>query len=191
MIGLYMWGSTNYEVYPENLDQMKAENPISQVVALDPSLLPLNQEQRKLYDTVGNQYSRELALNRPPPPQLLLNVDGVAGSGKAFTLLKTCARIQELATEAEKQNPIFRAGPTGIAAFNIVGKTLQSLLRFPVKTLQALQCLFRDCTFITDTSRSCQQRSKSTVAFGIRLLHRMHVQNHDEKFHGIVSRHCA
>jgi hypothetical protein len=94
---------------------------------------PLNPKQRKLYDTVVNQYTQELALHLPAPSQLLLNIDRVAGSGKTFTLLKICARIQELAHEAGKQNPVFRAAPTGIAAFNIVGKTLYSLLRLPVK----------------------------------------------------------
>ena len=97
---------------------------------IDFSLDPLNLEQRKLYDTVVDQYSQELAFDASLTRQLLLNVDGVAGSGKSFTLLKTCALIQELATEAGKENPIFRAAPTGIAAFNIVGKTLHSLLSF-------------------------------------------------------------
>jgi hypothetical protein len=64
--------------------------------------LLLNLEQRKLYDVVVDQYSRGLMLNKPPPLQLLLNVDGVAGSGKTFTLLKTFARIQELAEQAGK-----------------------------------------------------------------------------------------
>ena len=44
-----------------------------------------------------------------------------------------CARIQELAREAGKQNLVFQAAPTGIAAFNIIGKTLHSLLRLLVK----------------------------------------------------------
>jgi hypothetical protein len=74
----------------------------------------LNLEQRKLYDTVVSQCSNELA--GQPLPQLLLHVDGVAGSRKTFVLLKTCARIQELAQEAGRQNPVFRAAPTGIAA---------------------------------------------------------------------------
>jgi hypothetical protein len=78
-------------------------------------------------------------------------VDGVARSRKTFTLLKVCAWIQELVEEAGKQNPVFWAAPTGIAAFNIVRKTLHSLLRLLVKgkksdlsaaTLQALQSLF-------------------------------------------------
>jgi len=114
--------------------QIKDENPIAaQVVMVDLSPDSLNPEQRKLYKTVVNQYTHEIALDTPCPSQLLLYVDGVAGSRKTFTLLKLCARIQELAHEARKQNPIFRAAPTGIAAFNIVGKTLYSLLHFPVK----------------------------------------------------------
>ena len=57
------------------------------------------------------------------------------------------AQIQELVIEARKQNPVFWAAPISIAAFNIIGKTLHSLLQLPVKgkksdlsvaTLQAL-----------------------------------------------------
>jgi hypothetical protein len=55
----------------------------------DPGLL--NTEQRKLYDVVTAQYVQELADNHPRP--LLLNVNGVAGSGKIFTLLKTYVRL--------------------------------------------------------------------------------------------------
>jgi hypothetical protein len=152
-----------YDISPDVWDQVKAEKPIAQVVTTDSSPLPLNTEQRKLYDTVVDQYSQELNFDAPLPRQLLLNVDGVAGSGKTFTLLKTCALIQELAIEAGKQNPVFRAAPTGIAAFNIVGKTLHSLLRLPVKgkksdlslaTLQSLQALFRDCRFLIIDEKS-------------------------------------
>ena len=152
-----------YDISPEIWDRVKAENPIAQVVVMDSSPDPLNLEQMKLYDTVVDQYSQELALDAPLPRQLLLNVDGVAGSGKTFTLLKTCARIQELATEAGRQNPVFRAAPTGIAAFNIVGKTLHSLLRLPVKgkrsdlsvaTLQSLQAMFQDCRFLIIDEKS-------------------------------------
>jgi hypothetical protein len=152
-----------YQISPEIWDQVKAENPIAQVVVMDSSPDPLNLEQRKLYDTVVGQYSEELALDALLPRHLLLNVDGVAGSGKTFALLKTCARIQELAIEAGRQNPVFRAAPTGIAAFNIVGKTLHSLLRLPVKgkksdlsvaTLQSLQALFQNCRFLIIDEKS-------------------------------------
>ena len=161
----YDWSTHvgRYNISPGVWEQVKSENPIEQVVTMDSSPEPLNSEQRKLYDTVIGQYTQELTLDAPLPRQLLLNVDGVAGSGKTFALLKTCARIQELATAAGKQNPVFRAAPTGIAAFNIVGKTLHSLLRLPVKgkksdlsvaTLQSLQALFRDCRFLIVDEKS-------------------------------------
>ena len=63
---------------------------------MDPSPLPLNLEQRKLYNTMVGQYSQELALDIPLPSQLLLNVDGVARFGKTFTLLKTWPRFKSL-----------------------------------------------------------------------------------------------
>jgi len=162
---IYDWSAHvgRYDISPDMWERVKAENPIEQVAAIDSSPDPLNVEQRKLYDTVVGQYSQELTIDAPLPRQLLLNVDGVSGSGKTFTLLKTCARIQELAVAAGKQNPVFRAAPTGMAAFNIVGKTLHSLLRLPVKgkksdlsvaTLQSLQTLFRDCRFLIIDEKS-------------------------------------
>jgi hypothetical protein len=56
-----------YNISPEIWDQIKAENPIAQLVTIDSSPLPLNLEQRKLYDTVVDQYSQELAWDRLPP----------------------------------------------------------------------------------------------------------------------------
>jgi hypothetical protein len=46
-----------------------------------------------LYDTMVAHYTNEVNLGERSPPQLLLNVDGEAGTGKTFTLLKACARI--------------------------------------------------------------------------------------------------
>ena len=97
-----------------------------------------------------DQYAQELDPDAPLPHQLLLNVDGVAGSGKTYTLLKLCARLQELASEAGKQNPVFRAAPTGIAAFNIAGKTLHSLLRLPVKG-EEVRFVHRHATIFTSS----------------------------------------
>lgn len=116
-----------------------------------------------LYDTIINQYTLELDITSPFPQQLLLNVDSVAGSRKTFTLLKACAQLQELAQQAGKPNPIFRAAPTGVAAFNFRGKTFYSLFRLPVRgkggelftgTLQALQTLFQGCRFLIIDEKS-------------------------------------
>jgi hypothetical protein len=76
---------------PEDWDQFKLLNYTEQAVTVDSDPGPLNTEQRKLYDVITAQYVQELAGNGPRP--LLLHVDGVAGSGKTFTLLKVCARL--------------------------------------------------------------------------------------------------
>src|SRR5713226_5883092 len=98
-------------ITPEDWDQFKLLNHTEQAVTVDSDPGPLNTEQRKLYDVVTAQYIQELAGDGPQP--LLLNVDGVAGSVKTFTLLKACARLQELAQRSEKGNPVVRAAPTG------------------------------------------------------------------------------
>jgi hypothetical protein len=49
-----------YNIHPEIWNQIKAENPIAQVVTIDSSPDSLNLEQRKLYDTIVSQYSNEL-----------------------------------------------------------------------------------------------------------------------------------
>lgn len=74
---------------PDAWDQFKLQNYTEQAVTVDLDPGPLNPEQRKLYDTVTAQYVQELAGNEPRA--LLLNVNGVAGSGKTFTVLKICA----------------------------------------------------------------------------------------------------
>ena len=146
---------------PEDWDQFKLLNHTEQAVTVDSDPGPLNTEQRKLYDVVTAQYIQELAGNGPRP--LLLHVDGVAGSGKTFTVLKVCARLQELAQLSVKGNPVLRTAPTGVAAFNIIGKTLHSLFRLPVKqkksdlssaTLQSLQALFQDVRFLVIDEKS-------------------------------------
>jgi ATP-dependent DNA helicase PIF1 len=146
----------------EDWEQFKFLHPTEQAVTVDADPSSLNTEQRKLYDIVAAQYVQELTSNDPPRP-LLLNVDGVAGSGKTFALLKTCARLQELAEQSGKGNPVVRAAPTGVAAFNIIGKTLHSLFRLPIKqkmtdlstaTLQSLQALFQDVRFVIIDEKS-------------------------------------
>ena len=90
-------------------------------------------------------------VDQPEPSQLLLHIDRKVGMRKTKVLLTSCARLQKLAAIEGKQNPVFQSAPTGIAAFAIIGKTLHSLLRLPVRgkmsdlstiMLQSLQALF-------------------------------------------------
>ena len=162
---------------PEAWDQFKLSHHAEQVVTVDSDPGLLNTEQRKLYDIVTAQYVQELTSDYPPP--LLLNVDGLVGSGKTFTLLKTCARLQELAERSRRGNPVIRAAPTGVAAFNIIGRTLHSLFRLPIKqksdlsnaTLQSLQSLFQDIRFlIIDEKSMIDLKILSIVDDRLRLI---------------------
>ena len=110
-----------------------------------------------------SQYTQELALHCPLPSQLLLNIDGVAGSGKTFTLLKICARIQELARRGRKAKPCLPSRSYRYRCIQYRWKDLHSLLRLPVKgkksdlsvaTLQSLQALFQDCRFLIIDEKS-------------------------------------
>ena len=65
---------------------------------------------------------------------------------------------------ARRENPVFRAAPIGITVFNIIRKTLYSLLRLPVKkitatdlliaTLQSLQAAFQLCYYLIIDEKS-------------------------------------
>jgi hypothetical protein len=112
------------EICREVWEQTKAEIPIELRAEVNSSPEALNTEQRKLYDTIIAPYTKyyEINLGGRPPPQLLLNVDGEAGTGKTFTPPKACAKVQEITTATRKSNPVLQTAPTGIAAFNIIGK---------------------------------------------------------------------
>jgi primosomal protein N' len=92
-------------IIPKGWEQYKQQNPADQEVVINSLPTALNTEQRKLYDLIISQYSNKLSGTSTSP--LLLNMDGVAGSGKTFIVLKTYAQIQELAIQAKQGNPIF------------------------------------------------------------------------------------
>jgi hypothetical protein len=120
-------------------------------------LRTLNIKQKKLFDIIIIYYTNEINLGRNSPLQLLLNIDRETGTKKIFIFLKVYTRIQKIAITAGRGNPVFRAAPTSIAAFNIIGKTLYNLLRLPVNTkksdlspitLQVLQVSFISYRFL-------------------------------------------
>ena len=102
-------------------------------MTVDPDPSPLNAEQRKLYNIVTAYYIQELS-DSPLLQQLLLNVNGLAGVGKTFTLLKTSVQLKALYVllkdiigQAGKGNLVVCLALTGITAFNIIRQTLYSL----------------------------------------------------------------
>jgi hypothetical protein len=94
----------------------------------------LNIKQKKFFDTIIIYYINKINLKRNSFLQLFLNIDKEAGTKKTFILLKAYTRIQEIAIIAGRGNLVFQAVFTGIAAFNIISKTLYNLLRLPVNT---------------------------------------------------------
>ena len=161
---LYDW-STHIGRFPDlshdYWDTLKASYPDQPVVSVPVEPDRLQPEQRRVYDAVLEQYRR--ILNGEDPEALRINVDGFAGTGKSYMIAMISASLQQEARAAGKSDPVSRAAPTGIAAFNIQGRTLHSLLRLPVKkkfvplsstTLIALQEVFKSCKFLIIDEKS-------------------------------------
>lgn len=92
----------------------------------DPSLL--NTTQRLIFDKVLRHAN--CLLSGQSVPQILLNIDGTAGTGKSFLIDAISQALQELQTNHHLSNhPIVRRlAPTGVAAFNIAGSTYHAAL---------------------------------------------------------------
>jgi ATP-dependent DNA helicase PIF1 len=159
----YDWSphAGRYDVGVKWLDEMKAQFPANRDIqdALNPG--SLNDQQRKLYDVVTEHYASELSGQNPR--QLLLNVDGVAGTGKTYTILQISLRLEELARQYGKPNPVLRSAPTGVASFGILGCTIHTLLSLPVKkrsselskaTLKSLQDTFKHIRYLVIDEKS-------------------------------------
>lgn len=125
----------------------------------------LNREQRTVYNLIIDHYSDFLAGRNPP--QLRVNLDGVAGTGKTYVLLQASKKLEEMAAMAGVRDPVLRAAPTGIAAHNFHGRTLHSLFKIPVKipqqghsqklsrsNLYSLQALFQHCKYLIIDEKS-------------------------------------
>jgi len=133
----YNWGhhagSCDY-VQKTYWKEKSNEDPADLRVATQPpeAVDTLSQEQRLFYDTIMAQY--ENILERRQQPQLLLHVDGEGGTGKSYVVNILCAHLQTKASGHGQPVPVLRAGPTGIAALNVMGRTLHNLFRLPLKT---------------------------------------------------------
>ena len=77
----------------------------------------LQPEQRHVYDVVMQQYER--ILQGDSPSLLRINIDGPASTGKLYLIAMISSHLQDRARTAGRGNPVFRAAPTGVAAFNI------------------------------------------------------------------------
>ena len=99
----------------------------------------LNQKQRKAYDIVKSHYDQQLSHKKPNP--LLMLICGTAGTGKSY-LISAIANLLG--------NTCLLTGTTGMAAFNICGRTLHSTLQIPINNL---------CTDLQGNSLRCLQQT--------------------------------
>jgi hypothetical protein len=154
-----------YNIDPLFWDVIKRAFPAEQLLPSLNSLDLLNREQLTVYNLIVDHYSDYLAGRNPP--QLRVNLDGVAGTGKTYVLLQASKRVEDMATIAGRKDPVLRAAPTGIAAHSFHGRTLHSLFNIPVKipphglsrklsraNLCSLQALFKHCKYLIIDEKS-------------------------------------
>jgi hypothetical protein len=60
--------------------------------------------------------------------QLLLNVDGTAGCGKTYLIRAICQELRKMAIDHDQPDPILVLAPSGVAALNIHGRTIHSII---------------------------------------------------------------
>jgi len=154
-----------YNIDPLFWDVIKRAFPAEQLLPSLNSLDLLNREQLTVYNLIVDHYSDYLAGRNPP--QLRVNLDGVAGTGKTYVLLQASKRVEDMATITGRKDPVLRAAPTGIAAHSFHGRTLHSLFNIPVKipphglsrklsraNLCSLQALFKHCKYLIIDEKS-------------------------------------
>jgi len=111
--------------------QVKLEYPTALIAESSANPDSLERQQRRFFDLVVTHYRRHLA--GEGPEQMLINLDGRAGTGKSFVVMLISTTLQSIASSAGRENPILRVAPTGVAAHAINGRTLHALFRLPIK----------------------------------------------------------
>ncbi len=89
----------------------------------------LEQEQKDIFDLYLSTYKKILQGENVEPT--LLNIDGTAGCGKTYLIRAICQELRQMAREAGEPDPVRVLAPSGVAAWNIGGRTLHSSLAVP------------------------------------------------------------
>jgi ATP-dependent DNA helicase PIF1 len=130
----------------------------------------LEAKQRVVWNVIINHFwEGEMSILEPSKyeaqPQLLLHIDGQGGTGKTFTVGIVSRDLFRVAKQyGFKKEVLRRVAPTGVAAYNINGRTLHSLFRLPIKTktyyaltaenLRALQNNLRGVSYLIIDEKS-------------------------------------
>ncbi|GAU99772.1 hypothetical protein RvY_10724 [Ramazzottius varieornatus] len=93
----------------------------------------LNTDQRKVFELVLRHFER--SRHNLPVEQILLIVQGSAGTGKSF-LMKALECERNRADNVEYSPTCMRPAPTIVATCNIRRRTVHSALRLPIRSTQ-------------------------------------------------------
>jgi hypothetical protein len=132
--------------------------------------------------------------------QLLLNVDGVTGSGKTYTIMQISVMLQEIAGQHNHENPLQRAAPTGVlmlltGPLCIVSYTSQSRLLSKNCLRPAQYFDYRKCTespryracWNTLTSRRARETAGDPRIITLQISGRTAAPKNSENLHCIAA----
>ena len=92
----------------------------------------LNPQQRAVFTHYVEKYRK--ILEEQPLEQQFINIDGTAGCGETYLIRAICQELRRMADEHGAGDPIRVLAPSGVAALNLHGRTVHSLLGLPINT---------------------------------------------------------
>ncbi|SLM38641.1 P-loop containing nucleoside triphosphate hydrolase [Lasallia pustulata] len=160
----YDWHSSDYlfERFGEQLDFLTLAKLLPECIRRtrnDPGTL--TEAQRVVFNRLYNHCQDQFSGGTPA--QLLMHVDGPAGTGKSYLIDMISTYLFDMAEQHGQPDPVLRAAPTGVAAFGIQGQTLHRLIRLPVwklfeplsnSVLLRLQQLYQHCHYLIIDEKS-------------------------------------
>lgn len=165
-------------------------NDLDSQVHID--LSTLNTTQNAIVSLIADHYTNALDSGDALQEPLRIIIMGTAGTGKSYLIKAVRQSLQYLAREhAVNQSPVVVLAPTGVAAFNIDGRTIHSALLLPlgskavdlshekIKTLQAKLDGVR--YVIVDEKSMVGRRTLALIDIRLRQAFPRH---HDEPFGG-------
>ena len=160
----YDWHLSDYlfEQFGEQLDFLTLAKLVPQCIKRTRNDVDtLTEAQRVVFNQVYNHCQDRFSGRTPV--QLLMHIDGPAGTGKSYLIDMISTYLFDMAEQHGQLDPVLRAAPTGVAAFGIQGQTLHRLLRLPVRkpfeslsnsVLLSLQQLFQQCHYLIVDEKS-------------------------------------
>lgn len=138
------WNMDNAHTRWENIDSLasyigdqRKASPVNDGTIEDvdeTSLIDLDTlegEQRQVFDCFIDNYKAVLSGDNPPASCMQINIDGTAGCGKTYLIRAICQELRRLASENGLRDPVRVLAPSGVAAWNISGRTVHSGLAIP------------------------------------------------------------